>query len=323
MMPPPPIGSRPEPKQEKAAKKKSALLPILLVLLLLIALVGGGLYVYHSGLLDDLLQKESPRTEYADDEEDEEEEEAEDAEDEDEAAEQEADEDASKDDSADQSPAPEKDTPAERPADEATGSAEAVPSPNDDPYSQQEILVKCNGSSATLTLMEWDGDGWFVQFSTTAEIGSNGTTSRKQEGDRCTPAGTFDILFCFSADPLVAGIPRIQTRQNDVWVCDSDSDYYNTLQSSTAPYKDWDASENMYTKFTDDRSVACIYFGYNGDGQTAGSATPNGGSALFLDGVGSNGNMSSGYGDIKISGSDMLLLLQCLDSTKNPVITIA
>ena len=51
-------------------------------------------------------------------------------------------------------------------------------------------------------------------------------------------------------------------------------------------------------------------------------AVAYGGSALFIDGVGENGKMNSGYGDIKISGADMTKLLSYLDSDYNPTITI-
>ena len=61
---------------------------------------------------------------------------------------------------------------------------------------------------------------------------------------------------------------------------------------------------------------------FNGDGLTANSATANNGSALFIDGVGKNGNLKSGYGDIKITEQDMLQLLQYLEAEKNPVIII-
>ena len=73
---------------------------------------------------------------------------------------------------------------------------------------------------------------------------------------------------------------------------------------------------------TTGRSVAGIFFDYNGDGETAGSATPGNGAALFLDGAGSSGNLSSGYGDIKIAGEDMLKLLKLLDSESNPILYI-
>lgn len=69
-------------------------------------------------------------------------------------------------------------------------------------------------------------------------------------------------------------------------------------------------------------SNACICFGFNGDGWSPYGAVAYGGSALFIDGVGENGKMNSGYGDIKISGKDMTKLLSYLDSDYNPTITI-
>ena len=78
----------------------------------------------------------------------------------------------------------------------------------------------------------------------------------------------------------------------------------------------------MYVKFSKKSSTAGICFGFNGDGQTAHSASANGGSVLFLDGVGPNGKMDSGYGDIKISSDAMSTILGLLDPTMNPKITI-
>ena len=99
----------------------------------------------------------------------------------------------------------------------------------------------------------------------------------------------------------------------------------NKLQSKNNPQKDWadkGGAENMYVKFSKGSSNACICFGFNGDGESTYSATPYAGSALFIDGVGENGNMNSGYGDIKISGKDMTKLLSYLCENDNPVITI-
>lgn len=89
--------------------------------------------------------------------------------------------------------------------------------------------------------------------------------------------------------------------------------------------KDWTdkgGAENMYPKFSKGSSNACICFGFNGDGWSPYGAVAYGGSALFIDGVGENGKMNSGYGDIKISGKDMTKLLSYLDSDYNPTITI-
>ena len=122
-------------------------------------------------------------------------------------------------------------------------------------------------------------------------------------------------------------MPFVKIDENSVWVCDPNSSFYNTLQSQTNPTRDWSDSkssvEKMYVKFSKQSSSACLYFAFNGDGQTQYSAENyNGGSALFLDGVGANGNLYSGYGDIKISAEDMKKLLKLLDPVLNPTITI-
>ena len=189
----------------------------------------------------------------------------------------------------------------------------------------QKILVEATGSNATLTLWTYRDDQWEKDLSTTAAIGANGLTTDKTEGDHMTPEGTFPICFAFSTKEKNTMLYSKIIKEDSVWVCDPESIYYNTLQSKNDPYKDWadkGGAENMYPKFSKGSSNACICFGFNGDGVSAYSATPYAGSALFIDGVGENGNMNSGYGDIKISGKDMTKLLSYLCANDNPVITI-
>lgn len=189
----------------------------------------------------------------------------------------------------------------------------------------QKILVEATGSNATLTLWTYRDGQWEKDLSTTAAIGANGLTTDKTEGDHMTPEGTFPICFAFSTKEKNTMLYSKIIKEDSVWVCDPESIYYNTLQSKNDPYKDWadkGGAENMYPKFSKGSSNACICFGFNGDGLSAYSATPYAGSALFIDGVGENGNMNSGYGDIKISGKDMTKLLSYLCANDNPVITI-
>lgn len=189
----------------------------------------------------------------------------------------------------------------------------------------QKILVEATGSNATLTLWSCRDGQWEKDLSTTAAIGANGLTTDKTEGDHMTPEGTFPICFAFSTKEKNTMLYSKIIKEDSVWVCDPESIYYNTLQSKNDPYKDWadkGGAENMYPKFSKGSSNACICFGFNGDGLSAYSATPYAGSALFIDGVGENGNMNSGYGDIKISGKDMTKLLSYLCENDNPVITI-
>lgn len=189
----------------------------------------------------------------------------------------------------------------------------------------QKILVEATGSNATLTLWSYRDGQWEKDLSTTAAIGANGLTTDKTEGDHMTPEGTFPICSAFSTKEKNTMLYSKIIKEDSVWVCDPESIYYNTLQSKNDPYKDWadkGGAENMYPKFSKGSSNACICFGFNGDGLSAYSATPYAGSALFIDGVGENGNMNSGYGDIKISGKDMTKLLSYLCENDNPVITI-
>ena len=189
----------------------------------------------------------------------------------------------------------------------------------------QKILVEATGSNAPLTLWTYRDGQWEKDLSTTAAIGANGLTTDKTEGDHKTPEGTFPICFAFSTKEKNTMLYSKIIKEDSVWVCDPESIYYNTLQSKNNPQKDWadkGGAENMYVKFSKGSSNACICFGFNGDGESAYSATPYAGSALFIDGVGENGNMNSGYGDIKISGKDMTKLLSYLCANDNPVITI-
>ena len=196
-----------------------------------------------------------------------------------------------------------------------------------DPESKQIVFVdtaEYNGSySALLTLAEWNGSGWTARLEGIAAcIGSNGTSENKREGDHCTPSGTFRILFSFSNQALDTGLRQKLLKDGDVWVTDQSSRYYNTIQSNSARSKDWSKSENIYRQLSSGRSIAGIFFDYNGDGESADSATPGAGAALFLDGIGTSGDLTTGYGDIKISGADMLRLLKVLDQSLNPTIII-
>ena len=162
------------------------------------------------------------------------------------------------------------------------------------------------------------------KYSFNREI-NDGLTTNKTEGDHMTPEGTFPIYFAFSTKAKNTKIAFETISEDSVWVCDPESVYYNTLQSKNNPDKDWadkGGAENMYPKFSKGSSNACICFGFNGDGWSPYGAVAYGGSALFIDGVGENGKMNSGYGDIKISGKDMTKLLSYLDSDCNPTITI-
>lgn len=191
-----------------------------------------------------------------------------------------------------------------------------------EPHEKQIVHVYSSGSRATLVLSVWEQGEWSEVLSVPAYIGKNGISYSKTEGDRCTPAGTFNVLYYLAVDEY--SDTKLNFRKvipGDVWVCDTNSTKYNTIQSSSSS-ADWNQSltENMYSKFTLGNSTACIMFDYNGDGVLPGKYKA--GCDIFIDGVGPNGKLDNGYGDIKISSSDMQILLSYLDSEMNPIIVI-
>ena len=186
--------------------------------------------------------------------------------------------------------------------------------------SEQVLVADCSGNSAQLSLRCWTGNGWTEALYIPASIGTYGVTEKKMDGDYSTPAGTFNLLFCMALEQPDTKLDFRRIESDDYWVCDPDSEDYNTLRKLGSGV--WASAESMYNHFAYGISEACICFDFNGDGETAGSATRLGGSALFIDGVGPYGKMTTGYGDIKISGEDMQALLRVLDSEKNPTITI-
>lgn len=192
------------------------------------------------------------------------------------------------------------------------------------PEVQQVLYVRSSGSKATLTLSEWVDGEWQDIFSAPAYIGKNGISYNKVEGDRCTPAGEFNILYYLAVDENYDSRLNFHpVCRGDIWVFDPDSSRYNTLQVSGSN-ADWDSAltEDMYAKFTEGNSVACIMFDYNGDGGLE-PGVRNMGSDLFIDGVGPKGSIDNGYGDIKISAADMNRLLSYLDSSKHPKVVIS
>ena len=172
---------------------------------------------------------------------------------------------------------------------------------------------------ATLTLVQEQQGTLVTLFSCEAAIGRNGITDSPAEGDGKTPAGTFPVLFCYGIDQPQTGIPFVQLTQDNVWVDDSDSEYYNCL---TTKEKAGNASyEDTYSQFTRGYYSCNIFFANNGDGHTPGSATPGKGSVRVLEGYLKSLEPTSG--DIKISSQNMTTLLGLLDERYDPVVIVS
>lgn len=178
-------------------------------------------------------------------------------------------------------------------------------------YDARQIVVVTNNSwtstYATLTTFEKRSDGTWrrVHGPWGARLGRNGFGSPKREGDGQTPVGSYRIVSMFgvSASPGVRYTWHRMDR-SDVWVDDSDSDYYNLHKRLPANGR-WRSAESLY------QPTAYAYaatIGYNM------SRTPGRGSAIFLH-VGTGGATA---GCVSVASSRLVPILRWLDPAKKP-----
>lgn len=174
-----------------------------------------------------------------------------------------------------------------------------------DPQSASSmILVNSDGANATVKMFKNDGNFWVETMSTDkAFVGRNGTTSDKHEGDGCTPRGiyTFGQAFGVADDP---GCTRdyLKLTEDEYWVDDSESEYYNKLvHASETGGIVWNSAEHLVGE-----TVAYEYaiaIDYNT------SCTPGRGSAIFFHCETGNGTA----GCVSVPREFMIEMLQNLD----------
>jgi len=176
--------------------------------------------------------------------------------------------------------------------------------------SQQVILVTTSGyntSTGKISTYEKDGNGkWNLVLSSTAYIGKNGFTDNKAEGDGKSPTGKYTIgqAFGYEGNPGTK-LSFKNSTENDVWVDDSNSKYYNTWQKDDKADKDWDSAESMMHRLYN--------YGFVINYNTA--QTPGKGSAIFMH-VGSSYTL----GCTATNQGDLIKIMQWVDPSKNPVI---
>lgn len=185
----------------------------------------------------------------------------------------------------------------------------------------QLLLLDTVGSTGSLMYYEKDASGWHLLMTCGATLGKNGVSNNKKEGDNTTPAGEYPLLFVYGISKPITQMPFQKLTANSVWVDDSRSKFYNTLQNSGNPDRDWSSCEAVYDRyFSGGTHKACIFIGYNGDGLTPGTATAGKGSMITL--CGKTDSLSPTAGCIDIFNTDMTKLLQYLNPEHNPVIII-
>lgn len=190
-------------------------------------------------------------------------------------------------------------------------------------YRQKITVTALAGSrSAQLVLYDWENGGWVSKYTCAATVGKNGIGSNYGEGKCYTPKGTFKLGVALSQDPIGNDAWPVRYVTYDTCVVDdTDSPYYNTIQSISAlPYGvGYDAVGK--TLISGDTDIF-LYIEHNGNGLTSEGVVRGKGSVITLCGRRSGYSAHAG-GCVDITQWDMNALIQLLDYSKNPHIEIS
>lgn len=181
--------------------------------------------------------------------------------------------------------------------------------------SNQVIIAKTDSIekiSAKLYAFEKVDGVWREAFEPMdATIGKNGFAYDKVEGDNKSPLGifTFGTSFGKESNPGTL-LPYRQTTENDFWVDDPNSEYYNTWQEGP-PNGRWQSSEVM--RRSDNLYDYGIVINYN-----TSERTPGKGSAIFMHIWRGPGSGTAGC--ISTSEQNMLSIMRWINPEKEPII---
>ncbi|MBE6014194.1 MAG: hypothetical protein E7241_02335 [Lachnospiraceae bacterium] len=112
----------------------------------------------------------------------------------------------------------------------------------------QLVTVSSNGTRATISLFEKEGDTWTEEESltTTGFIGKDGAMASISEKTNGTPLGLFPIgLAFYQGSAPATGLDTFRITKGTYWVDDPNSKYYNQRVQGTKG-KDWDSAEEMW-----------------------------------------------------------------------------
>jgi L,D-peptidoglycan transpeptidase YkuD (ErfK/YbiS/YcfS/YnhG family) len=179
----------------------------------------------------------------------------------------------------------------------------------------QLIVVEAARSTDTwaqLQAFDRVGDRWVPRFPPVdARIGRGGVSADRAEGDGTTPAGSFSLTEAFGNGPDPgSGLPYRAVHDQDYWVGDSTSPYYNTWQTGP-PNGRFGYAEKLWTMPQSYRHVVVIDYNRS-------PVVPGKGSAIFLHVW--NENATSGC--VAIDVDRLVEIMRWLDPAKRPKIAI-
>ncbi len=164
---------------------------------------------------------------------------------------------------------------------------------------QQLILVQAEGTEATLSMLNKESDGnWVEILRTHAFVGENGV-GETSEWSHTTPPGIFSFGMAFGILPDPGTVfSYVQLDENDYWVDDVDSEYYNQYVSTDTVEMTWASAEHLIEH--DPSYNYALSIDYNPD------CIPGEGSAIFLHCI----NVSTTLGCVAVSEDAMKEILQ-------------
>jgi len=201
------------------------------------------------------------------------------------------------------------------PADRGLARLEVAARLPDEAGAQQLIVVEVADSTDTFAqLQAFDrvNGRWEPAFApTTARVGRSGISADRHEGDGTTPEGVFTLTEAFGNGPDPGTkLPYRPVHDQDYWVTDSSSPYYNTWQSGP-PAGRWTQAEALWTLTQAYHHAVVI--DYNRD-----PVVPGRGSAMFLHVR--NENPTSGC--VAIDLDRLVEIMRWLDPAKAPKVAI-
>lgn len=144
-----------------------------------------------------------------------------------------------------------------------------------------------------------------------AVLGSGGLSYNKKEGDKKSPIGVYKLERCFGREENPGTkLSYTQFYQNDFWVDDIHSEYYNTFQKGPSNGR-WISAEDLYV--VGNRYKYFIVIEYN-----TVNPLPGAGSAIFLHIWKSPDTPTSGC--TALSEENLLGVIRWLDPAKKPVL---
>lgn len=142
-------------------------------------------------------------------------------------------------------------------------------------------------------------------------FGSRGLTDHKQEGDKKSPIGIFPLERCYGrVENPGTKLTYTQFAENDFWVDDPESKYYNTYQKG-ASNGNWKSAEDLYAIGQPYKYFIVIEYNTK-------NPLPGNGSAIFLHIWKEKGSPTAGC--TAMSEQNLLKVIRWLDPTQIPVI---